>query len=192
MGDNSFLIKFALAVIGVLLLFRLFAWYIRTFNKLNRYKVVINESKENVDIALAKRYDTISEMLKVAKSYARHERETFADLIKLRGGATIKEMDEAIKSQDMVIDRIFALAEAYPDLKSSEQFLNLQSEIIDENEQLAAAKRIVNNNISILNQAIVSFPTSVVAKVNGIGQTEFLKEDNLIGKKSLTDLDYEI
>ena len=190
--DNSFLIKFALAVLGVLLLFRLISWYIRTFNKLNKYKVVIKESKENVDIALAKRYDTISEMLKVAKSYARHERETFADLIKLRGGATIKEMDEAIKSQDMVIDRIFALAEAYPDLKSSEQFLNLQNEINDENEQLAAAKRIVNNNISILNQAIVSFPTSVVAKMNGIGQTEFLNEDNLIGKKSLTDLDYEI
>lgn len=190
--DNSFLIKFALAVLGVLLLFRLFAWYIRTINKLNRYKVVIKESKENVDIALAKRYDTISEMLKVAKSYARHERETFADLIKLRGGATIKEMDEAIKSQDMVIDRIFALAEAYPDLKSSEQFLNLQNEINDENEQLAAAKRIVNNNISILNQAIVSFPTSILAKMNGIGQTEFLNEDNLIGKKSLTDLDYEI
>lgn len=190
--DNSFLIKFALAVLGVLLLFRLISWYIRTFNKLNKYKVVIKESKENVDIALAKRYDTISEMLKVAKSYARHERETFADLIKLRGGATIKEMDEAIKSQDMVIDRIFALAEAYPDLKSSEQFLNLQNEINDENEQLAAAKRIVNNNISILNQAIVSFPTSVVAKMNGIGQTEFLNEDNLIGKKSLTDLDCEI
>lgn len=190
--DNSFLIKFALAVLGVLLFFRLISWYIRTFNKLNKYKVVIKESKENVDIALAKRYDTISEMLKVAKSYARHERETFADLIKLRGGATIKEMDEAIKSQDMVIDRIFALAEAYPDLKSSEQFLNLQNEINDENEQLAAAKRIVNNNISILNQAIVSFPTSVVAKMNGIGQTEFLKEDNLIDKKSLTDLDYEI
>ena len=190
--DNSFLIKFALAVLGVLLFFRLISWYIRTINKLNKYKVVIKESKENVDIALAKRYDTISEMLKVAKSYARHERETFADLIKLRGGATIKEMDEAIKSQDMVIDRIFALAEAYPDLKSSEQFLNLQNEINDENEQLAAAKRIVNNNISILNQAIVSFPTSVVAKMNGIGQTEFLKEDNLIGKKSLTDLYYEI
>lgn len=190
--DNSFLIKFAFAVLGVLLFFRLISWYIRTFNKLNKYKVVIKESKENVDIALAKRYDTISEMLKVAKSYARHERETFADLIKLRGGATIKEMDEAIKSQDMVIDRIFALAEAYPDLKSSEQFLNLQNEINDENEQLAAAKRIVNNNISILNQAIVSFPTSVVAKMNGIGQTEFLKEDNLSGKKSLADLDYEI
>lgn len=192
MGDNSFLIKFTLAVLGVILLFRMFAWYIRTINKLNRYKVVIKESKENVDIALAKRYDTISEMLKVAKSYARHERETFADLIKLRTGSTIKEMDEAIKSQDMVIDRIFALAEAYPDLKSSEQFLNLQNKINDENEQLAAAKRIVNNNISILNQAIVSFPTSVLAKMNGIGQTEFLNEDNLIGKKSLNDLDYEI
>ena len=192
MGDNSFLIKIAIAVVVGFLFVRLISWYIRTFNKLNKYKVVIQESKENVDIALAKRYDTISEMLKVAKSYARHERETFADLIKLRGGATIKEMDEAIKSQDMVIDRIFALAEAYPDLKSSEQFLNLQNEINDENEQLAAAKRIVNNNISILNQAIVSFPTSVVAKVNGIGQTEFLKGDNLAGKKSLADLDYEI
>ena len=164
----------------------------KTSNRFNRYKVVIDESKKNVDIALAKRYDTICEMIKVAKSYARHEASTFSDVIKLRQNANIKEFNTAIQNQDKEISKIFALAESYPDLKSSQEFINLQDEISDENEQLAAAKRIVNNNISIINQEIVSFPKSVVAKSKGLKEMEFLKEQNIDVKKSINEFDYDV
>lgn len=184
--------EFTAIGIIALIIFIVLIWWVKTSNRFNRYKVVIDESKKNVDIALAKRYDTICEMIKVAKSYAKHESSTFSDVIKLRQNANIKEFNTAIQNQDKEISKIFALAESYPDLKSSQEFINLQDEISDENEQLAAAKRIVNNNISIINQEIVSFPKSVVAKSKGLKEMEFLKEQNIDVKKSINEFDYDV
>lgn len=181
----------AIGIIALIILIVLI-WWVKTSNRFNRYKVVIDESKKNVDIALAKRYDTICEMIKVAKSYAKHESSTFSDVIKLRQNANIKEFNATIQNQDKEISKIFALAESYPDLKSSQEFINLQDEISDENEQLAAAKRIVNNNISIINQEIVSFPKSVVAKSKGLKEMEFLKEQNIDVKRSINEFDYDV
>lgn len=184
--------EFTVIGIIVLIIFIVLIWWVKTSNRFNRYKVVIDESKKNVDIALAKRYDTICEMIKVAKSYAKHESSTFSDVIKLRQNANIKEFNSTIQNQDREISKIFALAEAYPDLKSSQEFINLQDEISDENEQLSAAKRIVNNNISIINQEIVSFPKSVVAKSKGLKEMEFLKEQNIDSKRSISEFDYDV
>ena len=184
--------EFTAIGIIALIIFIVLIWWVKTSNRFNRYKVVIDESKKNVDIALAKRYDTICEMIKVAKSYARHERSTFSDVIKLRQNANIKEFNAAIQNQDREISKIFALAESYPNLKSSQEFINLQDEISDENEQLAAAKRIVNNNISIINQEIVSFPKSVVAKSKGLKEMEFLEEQNIDVKRSINEFDYDV
>ena len=184
--------EFTAIGIIALIIFIVLIWWVKTSNRFNRYKVVIDESKKNVDIALAKRYDTICEMIKVAKSYAKHESSTFSDVIKLRQNANIKEFNAAIQNQDREISKIFALAENYPDLKSSQEFINLQDEISDENEQLAAAKRIVNNNISIINQEIVSFPKSVVAKSKGLKEMEFLKEQNIDVKRSINEFDYDV
>lgn len=181
----------AIGIIALIILIVLI-WWVKTSNRFNRYKVVIDESKKNMDIALAKRYYTICEMIKVAKSYARHEASTFSYVIKLRQNANIKEFNAAIQNQDKEISKIFALAESYPDLKSSQEFINLQDEISDENEQLAAAKRIVNNNISIINQEIVSFPKSVVAKSKGLKEMEFLKEQNIDSKRSINEFDYDV
>lgn len=181
----------AIGIIALIILIVLI-WWVKTSNRFNRYKVVIDESKKNVDIALAKRYDTICEMIKVAKSYAKHEASTFSDVIQLRQNANIKEFNATIQNQDKEISKIFALAESYPDLKSSQEFINLQDEISDENEQLAAAKRIVNNNISIVNQEIVSFPKSVVAKSKGLKEMEFLKEQNIDSKRSINEFDYDV
>lgn len=184
--------EFTAIGIIALIIFIVLIWWVKTSNRFNRYKVVIDESKKNVDIALAKRYDTICEMIKVAKSYAKHESSTFSDVIKLRQNANIKEFNSTIQNQDREISKIFALAESYPDLKSSQEFINLQDEISDENEQLSAAKRIVNNNISIINQEIVSFPKSVVAKSKGLKEMEFLKEQNIDVKRSINEFDYDV
>lgn len=179
---------YAVAILAVLVCISNF---ISASNRLKKYLVKIDESKRNLDIALAKRYDTISEMIKVAKSFAKHETDAFTNIVKLRQEGTISSND-AIKNQNDAIKEIFALAEAYPELKSSAEFLRLQDEIDDENEKLAAAKRIVNGNISILNQEIVSFPTSLVAKANSIKKMEFLTEEDLDRKKSIENFDYTV
>ena len=150
--------------------------------------MIIEESRKNVDIALAKRYDTICQMLKVAQSFAKYEKTTLVDLVSLREGLGSADSSSIIKNQNHAIGKIFALAEAYPELKSSEQFLNLQEEINDENEQLAAAKRIVNSNISALNQNIVTFPVSLIASLSGIKQMDFISEDDLSNKKNIDSI----
>ena len=161
-----------MVLIPIIVLAVVFFWFIGQSNKLNRYVVSIEESKKTVDITLVKRYDTISEMLKVAKAYAKHE-------------------DQVIANQNDVLSQIRAVAENYPDLLSSEQFLALQKEIASENEDLAAAKRIVNSNVRVINQEIVSFPTSLVAGFKGMAKFDFLEED-LQGKRDLKDLNYNI
>ena len=112
-------------------------------------------------------------------------------MVALRQGASIQESNQVIANQNDVLAQIRAVGENYPELLSSNQFLALQKEIADENEDLAASKRIVNSNISQINQAIVTFPTSIVAGIKGMQQVQFLLEDTQ-GKKDLSDLDYEI
>ena len=113
-------------------------WFIGESNRLNRYQVMIEEAKRTVDIILVKRYDTISEMLKAAKAYAKHEEKVFTELVALRQGASIQESNQVIANQNDVLAQIRAVGENYPDLLSSNQFLALQKEIADENEDLAA------------------------------------------------------
>ena len=175
-------------IVVVIAVVALIAWFIGTLNRIRKYRVIIEESQKNVDIALAKRYDTICQMFKVAQSFAKYEKTTLVDLVSLREGLGSADSSSVIKNQNHAIGKIYALAEAYPELKSSEQFLNLQEEINDENEQLAAAKRIVNSNISTLNQNIVTFPVSLIADLSGIKQMDFLSEDDLSNKKNIDSI----
>ena len=182
MDENTVLICIAIVLVVLI------AWFIGNLNRLRKYRVIIEESQKNVDIAIAKRYDTICQMLKVAQSFAKYEKTTLVDLVSLREGLGSADSSSVIKNQNHAIGKIFALAEAYPELKSSEQFLNLQEEINDENEQLAAAKRIVNSNISTLNQNIVTFPVSLIASLSGIKQMDFISEDDLSNKKNIDNI----
>lgn len=182
MDKNTVLICVAIVLVVLIV------WFIGMLNRLRKYRVIIEESRKNVDIALAKRYDTICQMLKVAQSFAKYEKTTLVDLVSLREGLGSADSSSIIKNQNHAIGKIFALAEAYPELKSSEQFLNLQEEINDENEQLAAAKRIVNSNISALNQNIVTFPVLLIASLSGIKQMDFISEDDLSNKKNIDSI----
>nr|WP_308581642.1 LemA family protein [uncultured Gardnerella sp.] len=182
MDRDTILIVIAIVLVMII------GWFIGTLNRLRKYRVIIKESQKNVDIALAKRYDTICQMFKVAQSFAKYEKTTLVDLVSLREGLNSADSSEAMKNQNNAIGKIYALAEAYPELKSSEQFLNLQEEVNDENEQLAATKRIVNSNISALNQNIVTFPVSFIARLSGIKQMDFLDEDDLSNKKNIDSI----
>ena len=180
-----------MVLVPVILIVIVLVWFIGQSNMLNRYLVIIEESKKTVDITLVKRYDTISEMLKVAKAYAKHEEKVFTELVALRQGGSIQDTNRAIANQNDVLAQIRMVGENYPELLSSKQFLNLQSEIASENEDLAAAKRIVNSNVRVFNQAVVCVPTSLAAGIKGLRKVDFLQED-LEGKRDLKDLDYNM
>lgn len=168
---------------------------VKIFNNISRYKVAIDESKANVDIALAKRCDTITQMLNVAKNYARFERDTLMDATRMRAehGSTLEKTNKTIQAQSDMLNHLFAVAESYPQLASNQQFLLLQKEITEENENFAASKRIVNSNISLYNQSLVQFPGSVIAHWKKFEQVPFLIEDNIQQKRDYANsLDYKI
>jgi len=154
-------------------------WYISTSNKLNRSVVKIEESLSGIDVALTKRYDVLTKMIEVVKSYAKHEKETLFEVIKLRDNMSLREKSEANQAMDENLRKINIIAENYPELKSSENYKTLQQTIVDVEEHLQAARRLYNSNVSLYNQQLVSFPTSFVAKNKAMVKKDFFEIDEI-------------
>ena len=163
----------------IVILFIIAIWYISTSNKLNRAIVKIDESLSGIDVALTKRYDVLTKMIDVVKSYAKHEKETLFEVIKLRENMSKKEKNEANQAMDENFKKINIIAEKYPELKSSENYKTLQQSIVDVEEHLQAARRLYNSNVSLFNQLLVSFPTSSIAKNKGMVKKEFFEADEI-------------
>lgn len=161
----------------IVLILIVIIWYISTSNKLNRAVVKIDESLSGIDVALTKRYDVLTKMIDVVKSYAKHEQETLFEVIKLRENMSIKEKNEANHLMDENFKKINIVAENYPELKSSENYKTLQQSIADVEEHLQAARRFYNSNVSLYNQLLVSFPTSSVASMKGMTKKDFFEAD---------------
>ena len=154
-------------------------WFISISNKLNRAIVKIDEADSDIDVALTKRYDTLTKMVDVVKGYAKHEKETIFEVINLRKGMSVQEKEEASKKMDAMQGQINVLAEAYPELKSSENYNTLQKAIAEVEEHLQASRRMFNANVSSFNQMIVTFPTSVVAGMKGLSKKDFFEADDV-------------
>ncbi|MEG0977541.1 MAG: LemA family protein [Bacilli bacterium] len=165
-----------LIIIGVLALI-LVVWFISVSNKLNRAVVKIEESKSGIDVALTKRYDVLTKMMDVVKSYTKHEKETLFEVIKLRKDMSLEEKQEANSKMTKNLEKISIVAENYPELKSSENYKTLQLSISDVEEHLQSSRRIYNSNVSLYNQMIVTFPNSVIAKNKNMTAKNFFEAD---------------
>lgn len=146
-------------------------------NKLNKAIVKIDEASSGIDVALTKRYDVLTKMIDVIKSYAKHEKDTLFEVIKLRKNMSIEEKNAENKKMDENFSKINVVAESYPELKSSENYKTLQQSIVEVEEHLQAARRLYNSNVSIYNQMIVSFPISIIAKSKGMIKKAFFEAD---------------
>ncbi len=166
-------------IIPVVVILIVVIWYISTSNKLNRSVVKIDEALSGIDVALTKRYDVLTKMIDVVKSYAKHEKETLFEVIKLRKDMSIEERNDVNRAMDENLRKINVVAESYPELKSSENYKTLQQSIADVEEHLQAARRLYNSNVSLYNQLLVSFPTSSIAKNKGMTKKEFFEADDV-------------
>ena len=146
-------------------------------NKINKAIVKIDEASSGIDVALTKRYDVLTKMIDVVKSYAKHEKDTLFEVIKLRKNMSIEEKNAENKKMDENFSKINIVAENYPELKSSENYKTLQQSIVEVEEHLQAARRLYNSNVSIYNQMIVSFPISIIAKSKGMVKKDFFEAD---------------
>ncbi len=165
----------ALAVIAIIVLI----WAIVTGNKFRRMNIKIDEAESGIDVALTKRYDTLTKMLDVTRAYAAHEVSTFEKVINLRRGMSMAERNEANATMDQMEGRINVLAENYPELRSSEVFVSLQSAISDAEAHLQAARRLYNANVSSFNQLLVSFPSSIIGNSQKLVKREFFEAEPL-------------
>ena len=174
----------AIVVVAVVLIavIAIVAWYIVTMNWFRQTKVKVEEANSGIDVALTKRYDLLTKALASVKGYAKHEAETLSKVIGMRTG-NINELSLDEKSKlnaelSEVQRGINVVVEQYPQLKADTQFTLLQNQTADCEEQLQAARRVYNSNVSIFNQKRVTFPDSIVAKRIGFTQDlEFFKAD---------------
>ncbi len=149
----------------------------------------VNNVFSTVDVLLQKRYDLIPNLVAVVKGYTAHEKEVFEKIAELRtmGVAENISTDEKINIDNQItkyLGSFFALSENYPELKASEVFLNLQCELSDIEDQIAAGRRAYNASVTDLNNAIQMFPTSVIASIFGFNLRTLFQIDNQIATNS--------
>ncbi len=152
------------AIIIIVLIVAAAGWAITTSNGFKEKEIRINESLSGIEVALTKRYDMLTKLLDTAKGYMKHEKEMFETVINLRKGMTVGELNAAEAKMSELSSRVYAVAESYPELKSSEIFAELQKGIRDTEEHLQAARRLFNSNVKQYNIAISVFPSSLLAK----------------------------
>lgn len=161
-------------IIGALAL--VLIYYISTYNKLTRSKNSVLESHSGIDVALLKRFDLITDLVEVVKGYTKHEKELLVDLAKVRANIS-KNSDEANGLLNDVVVELNMTVEAYPDLKASEQYLNLQKNLANVEEHLQAARRLYNSNVTAYNNLTEQFPSSFVANIHNFDHQKLFETE---------------
>ena len=138
-------------------------WCVRTVNGFKKKEIRVQEGLSGIEVALTKRYDMLTKMLDTAKGYMGHESELFTKVIELRRGMSVAEMNDAQRQMDVLSGKFFAVAENYPELRSSDVFVELQRGIRDAEEHLQAARRLYNSSVTAYNTAIAMFPAKLLA-----------------------------
>lgn len=171
MGENF--MPFIIGAIVVLLV--LIIWFVSTVNGFKVGQVKIKEAESGIDVALAKRCDTLTKQLDICKGFVKHESETFEKVIALRSGMSLEEKAVLSEEAERIASTVRLTAEAYPELKSSENFRTLQAAAADAEEHLQGARRAYNANVSSYNQKLVKFPGSLVASMIGCTAVPFFE-----------------
>ncbi len=160
-------------------------YVIVTSNRFKQLHVKIQEAQADIEVALIKRYDVLMQSLDAIKGYTEHEEKLMLNLIKARNGMTAAQTQAVLDNQEQVLRNVRIIGEAYPQLYSSELYKNLQGQIAETNEHLAASKRLYHANVSLYNQAIAVFPASVIAGMTGNRPAEFLRDKNVEAKREI-------
>lgn len=164
-------------IIGVVALFVI--WLIATYNSLVALKNRTDEAWSDIDVQLKRRYDLIPNLVETVKGIAKQEQEVFTKVTEARANAMKAQgVEDKAKAENMLSDTLkslFAVSEAYPDIKSSQNFLQLQTELTDTEDKIQASRRFYNGNVRDLNIKIEQFPTSLFAGMLGYIKREFFE-----------------
>jgi len=167
-----------IAVIVVLLLI-----VVGIYNGLVQLKVRVDEAWSDITVQLKRRLDLIPNLVASVQGYAGHEKTVFEDVTNARAnlldaqGKGVKATADAENQFEGTLKSLFAVSEAYPDLKANQNFLDLQAQLTDTEDKIQAARRFYNGGVRDLNTKIQSFPSNIIAGIFGFKQREFFELD---------------
>jgi LemA protein len=180
LGMGAIIAIIVVCVVLVILVVSILGWWISAANRLRREQVKIDEAASGIDVALTKRFDLLTKEVAVVKGYAKHESETLTNVIGMRrpsSDASMKEKADFSNQVTKAFDSINVVAEAYPELKANTNFMSLQNQIAEVEEQLQASRRVYNSNVSTYNQEIIVFPTSIIARHYAFTKRDFFEAE---------------
>lgn len=151
----------------ILIVLAIVIWYFSIYNRLQQLKNLTEEGWATIDVQLKKRYDLIPNLVETVKGYAKHESETLESVIRARNAAMAATGEAKIEAENALsgtLKTLFALTEAYPDLKANSNFLDLQRELKSLETEIASARRYYNGTVKELNTKIDLFPSNIVAR----------------------------
>lgn len=170
-----------IAIVGVVALVGIFLW--ATYNSLVTLKIRVDEAWSDITVQLKRRADLIPNLIETVKGYAAHEKQVFTDVTEARSAVTnasgVKETAKAENMLEGALKSLFAVAEAYPDLKANQNFMQLQNELVDTEDKIQASRRFYNGGVRDLNTKVHLFPNNVFAGMLGFKEREFFEVDDM-------------
>lgn len=157
------------------------------YNRLVKLRNTVRSSWSDIDVQLKKRFDLVPSLVETVKGYAAHEKGVFEKVTEARamamGGGSPREMAEKDNVFKETLKSLFAVAEAYPELKANENFVKLQQQFQQLENDIEAARRYYNAVVRDLNIAVESFPSNIIASMFGFKQEEFFQLDSAEERK---------
>jgi LemA protein len=164
-----------LIIVAVILVLGVFLWFL--YNSIIVAKMRVSEAFSQIDVQLKRRADLIPNLVETVKGYAKHEKEVFEKVTEARASLVSakgpQEKAEANNQLSQTLKSIFAVAEAYPDLKASQNFMELQQEVSDTEDKIAYSRQFYNSNVLDYNTKLKVFPNVIFAKLLNFQDAEF-------------------
>lgn len=167
-------------ILAIVIVVVLFLWV--AYNSLVTFKIRVDEAWSDITVQLKRRLDLIPNLVETVKGYAKHESGVFEKVTQARANALnaqgVKETAAAENQFEGALKSLFAVAEAYPDLKASQNFIELQQELVDTEDKIQASRRFYNGGVRDLNTKIQKFPSNIIAGMFGFKNREFYQLDD--------------
>lgn len=168
---------FVYIILGLVVMIAIY--FITTYNVLIRLRNLVKDQWSQIDVQLKRRFDLIPNLVETVKGYVKHEAETLEAVIKARNTFLVAETPEQeMESSNQLtgaLTKLFALSEAYPDLKANTNFMDLQKQLSETEDKIASARQFYNDTVMQYNNKVEMFPSSIVAKLFKFAKEKFFE-----------------
>ncbi|HEX2948964.1 MAG TPA: LemA family protein [Armatimonadota bacterium] len=178
-------------ILIVVLFIACIIWFVVTYNRFIHWQNLVKEAWSGIDVQLKRRYDLVPNIVETIKGYTGHEKDVFTDISALRAGSFRSENAQERSTAENALTRsikgLFAVVEAYPNLKANQQFLTLQNTLIEIEDQIQYARRYYNGAVRNYNILVQTFPSNIIASFFKFAPREYF-EIELITERNVPEV----